>query len=657
MPGRKTIIIILAAAAVLAGAAGGFILAHTADLPEVTSLEEFKPSATTRVFSEEGELLGEFYMENRTPVQISQVPPKVINAFLAVEDPRFYRHSGIDITGIFRAMYKDIEAGRLVQGGSSITQQLAKMLFLEPEKSFSRKFKEAVLALEIERRYSKDEILALYLNQVYLGSGAYGIEAAARTYFGKDVSQLTLAEGAMLAGLPAAPTRYSPFNSLKLAYSRRNHVLRRMLAEDFITKAEMAAADSEPFVKHTVTKEVFRAPYFVEYIREQLDEKFGSTAVYKDGLNVYTTLNMGMQEIAEAAVQKGLKDLDKREPRKDQQIQGALLAIEPQTGYIKAMVGGRDFLKSEFNRSIQALRQPGSAFKPIIYAAALDKGYRPDDVVMDVPVSYPGSRPGELWKPTNFDQKFEGAVTLRRALARSINVVAVRLLEDVGVGTAIDYARRLGITSNLLPYLPLALGASDATLIEMTSAYAVFDNAGIYTAPSGILKITDREGRLLEDSAPATRQALSPDTAASMTDLLTGVCRFGTGWQASSLGRPVAGKTGTTSRYNDAWFIGYLPSIVTGVWVGYDDHKPIGNKETGARAALPVWLDFMKEYVKENKVPYEEFPAPPRPGFRNYSGLRLRVGTQTASEKEEPETMDEAKPDEAAAATVPQGPR
>ena len=613
-----------AALAVILGTAAGYLLSHVAGLPEVTALEVYKPSATTRVFSDDGELLGEFYMENRTPVPINRLSLKnVIEAFLAVEDPRFYSHSGIDFSGIIRAMYQNFRAGRVVQGGSSITQQLAKMMFLAPDRTLSRKLKEAYLAIQIERHYSKDEILDLYLNQVYLGSGAYGVEAAAHTYFGKSVGKLTLAEGAILAGLPAAPTRYSPLNDLQLAYSRRAHVLRRMEAEGFIDKKQMLAAEAEPFVRIPVKKEPFKAPYFVEYIRRMLDEKYGETTLYQGGLNVYTTLNYQMQQMAEEAVENGLQQVEKRHPRDDQQIQGALLAIEPHTGYIRAMVGGRDFSKSEFNRSTQALRQPGSAFKPIVYAAALDKGFGPDDTIMDSPVSYPGARAGVRWSPTNFDEKFEGKVTLRRALARSINVVAVKLLAQVGIPTALEYAKKLGITTPLSPYLPLALGASDATLIEMATAYAVFDNYGIYTAPAGIIKITDREGRVVEDAGPVARQAISQDTAEEMTDMLTGVVRFGTGYQASSLGRPAAGKTGTTSKFNDAWFIGYVPSMVTGVWVGYDDHKEIGNRETGARAALPIWLDFMKGYVRELKVPYENFPTPP--GYRNHAEPKSNI--------------------------------
>ena len=396
-----------AALAVILGTAAGYLLSHVAGLPEVTALEVYKPSATTRVFSDDGELLAEFYMENRTPVPLDRLSlTNVIEAFLAVEDPRFYSHSGIDFSA-YSARCSRTSGRQGRPGRISITQQLAKMIFLEPEKTLSRKMKEAYLALQIERHYSKDEILDLYLNQVYLGSGAYGVEAAAHTYFGKSVGKLTLGEGAILAGLPAAPTRYSPLNDLQPAYSRRAHVLRRMVAEGFIDKGR-CWPPRRAFREHTGKKEQFKAPYFVEYIRRKLDEKYGETTLYKGGLNVYTTLNDQMQQMAEAAVENGLQEVDKRHHRDDQQIQGALLAIEPHTGYIRAMVGGRDFSKSQFNRSIQALRQPGSAFKPIVYAAALDKGFGPDDTIMDAPVSYPGARAGVRWSPTNFDEKFEG---------------------------------------------------------------------------------------------------------------------------------------------------------------------------------------------------------------------------------------------------------
>lgn len=632
---NKFKLIILLALAVLSvsmGVAAGIVAAHTLDLPEISSLEKFRPSATSRVYADDGQLIAEFYMENRYPVSIDKVPDHVIKAFLDVEDPRFYRHSGIDMIGITRAMLHNVKAGRIEQGGSTITQQLAKMLFLIPERTYSRKLKEALLALQIERKYSKDEILGMYMNQIYLGSGAYGVEAAARTYFGKPVGKLSLSEAALLAGLPQAPSRYSPLKNPVRAKSRRLHALKRMLAEGHITRADLEAADKVKIITDPPPVVVTRAPYLVEYIRQMLQDRFGSGTLYKGGLNIYTTLNLKMQDIAEAAVAKGLDAISKRRSRKDARIQGALLAIEPHTGHIKAMVGGTDYGKSQFNRCTQAHRQPGSAFKPIVYAAAIEKGYRPEDVVLDIPVSYHGAGEGARWSPANFDKKFEGPITLRRALARSVNVVAVRLLDDVGVPQVIDYSRKLGITSELPPYLPLALGATDLTLMEITGAYAAFDNSGIYVQPGAVIRITDQDGRVVEQSTPVTREAFSADTAAFITDMMVTVVRHGTGWKARELNRPVAGKTGTTSDYNDAWFVGYSPSLALGVWVGYDDHKPIGRLETGATAALPIWIDFMKGYFEALNVPPENFPPLPEPTDVEREGLKLKVGARAMPE-------------------------
>lgn len=626
---KKFKYIVLAVVAVISiclGVAAGILAAHITDLPEVTALEKYKPSATSRVYSDDGELIAEFFMENRYPVSIDRVPGHVKNAFLDVEDPRFYSHSGIDIIGIARAMLHNARAGKIEQGGSTITQQLAKILFLIPERTLNRKVKEAFLALQIEKRYSKDEILGMYLNQVYLGSGAYGVEAAARTYFGKPVDQLTVSEAALLAGLPQAPSRYSPFNNPERTKSRRLHSLKRMLAEGHITQAELDEADRVPVLSEMPPIVVTKAPYLVEYIRQQLQDRFGTGTLYKGGLNIYTTLNLKMQEVAEAAVTKGLEDASKRHPRKDVLLQGALLAIEPHTGQIKAMVGGTDYAHSQFNRCTQAHRQPGSAFKPIVFAAALDKGYRPEDVVLDIPVSYHGATSGARWSPSNFDKKFEGPITLRRALAKSINVVAVRLLDDVGIPNVINCARKLGINSELPPYLPLALGATDLTLMEITGAYAAFDNSGIYVEPTAIIRITDQDGRVIEQHSPVTREAVSADTAALITDMMVTVVKHGTGWKARELGRPVAGKTGTTSDYNDAWFVGYIPSMALGVWVGYDDHKPIGKLETGARTALPIWIDFMKGYIEAANLPPEDFPPIPPPDVVGREGLKLKVG-------------------------------
>jgi penicillin-binding protein 1A len=370
--------------------------------PQITPLR-LQTQRNNGVFADNGDA-GRILLENRTPVGLSSIPPHVIKAFLATEDPRFYSHSGIDISGVLRAMLSNIRAGKVVQGGSSITQQLAKLLFLEPDKTLTRKIKEALIALQIERRYSKDEILALYLNQVYLGNGAYGVEAHPERYFGKPASQLTLAEGAMLAGLPAAPNKYSPINNIDRAYERRMHVLKRMVAEGFITEAEMDSAGREPIeIKPAKNAHGFKAPYFVEYVRQRLEEKYGSTTLYKGGLNVYTTLNLKMQEIAEAAMSKGLGELAKRHSRKNKEIQGAFLAIEPHSGYIKAMIGGKDFEKSEFNRSTQALRQPGSSFKPIVFAAALDNGFGPESIIVDGPVSY--QQGWRVMEATNYENR------------------------------------------------------------------------------------------------------------------------------------------------------------------------------------------------------------------------------------------------------------
>lgn len=604
---RRTIFLILLAFIALGvGILTGYGLFYLGDLPKIKALEEYHPYEASRVYSKDGELIAEFYIERRNVIPFSEIPKYVKDAILAVEDSRFYSHPGLDVFGVLRALWADIRARDIIQGGSTITQQLSKMLFLKPEKSLSRKIKEAIIALQIERTYSKDEILNLYLNQVYFGSGAYGIEAAAQTYFGKGAKDLTISESAMLAGLPKAPTAFSPFRNQERARQRRSHVLRRMIEMGSITEEEALKAEKDPMP--VPPKGGFnKAPYFVEFIRQEMEGKYGHE-VYTGGLNIYTTLDLKMQEAAEKALQKGLRAINERYKKRDIPVQGALLALDPGTGYIKAMIGGRDFYETQFNRTYQALRQPGSAFKPFVYVTALDNGFTPDDIFMDSPVSYPGPKKGVLWSPKNFTGKFQGPVTLRKAIAESINAVAVKLLDRVGVNTTIEYARKLGIKSELKPYLPLALGASDLTLIEITSAYGVFANQGIKANPMAIIKVTDRMGRVLEERFPSLVEVIKPEVAYLMTDLLKGVVEHGTGWKAKALGRPLAGKTGTTNEYTDAWFIGYSPSLVAGVWVGYDDHRSIGPKETGARAALPIWIDFMKEVLKD--TPPEDFSIP-----------------------------------------------
>ncbi len=582
--------------AVLIGGAMGLLMFSLWDLPQVQTLEEYKPSTTSRVYSRNNRLLAEFYLENRTPVSLGDVPDSLIKALIATEDTRFYQHHGLDPRGIVRAFSRNIRSGRILEGGSTLTQQLAKVLFLKPERSYTRKLKEMVLALRIEQRYTKEEILSLYLNQIYFGNGAYGVEAASRIYFNKPVRQLGLAECALLAGLPRSPRYYSPFKSADLALGRRAYVLNRMTASGIISRVQAEEAKATALPLPQPVKARGQAPYFVEYIRQKVEERFGSNMLYTGGLNITTTLDDELQGMAEQAVDRGLTRIEAQASRKrasSRPLQAAFLAIEPSTGHVLAMVGGRNFGQSQFNRVWQAQRQPGSAFKPIVYAAALDRGLTSADLLDDSPLSIKLDR-NKNWSPENFTHTFQGQVTVRRALAQSLNVPTIRLLEKVGVAETVGYARRLGIKSPLKQYLSLALGSSDISLYELASAYAVFANHGVRMGPLSIVTITDGTGRTLYTNESAPEQALRPETAFLVTYLLQGVIEHGTGWKARELGRPVAGKTGTTNDYRDAWFIGYTPDLLAGVWLGYDDHASIGKRETGARAALPIWLDFMK---------------------------------------------------------------
>ena len=587
----------LALTAVLIGGSVGFLLFSVWDLPEVQTLEDFKPSITSRVYSDSNKLLEEFFVENRTPVVLSDVPPQLIDALIATEDTRFYTHHGMDFRGIARAMYRNIRAGKIVEGGSTLTQQLAKVLFLTPERSYSRKLKEMVLALKIEQQYTKKEILSLYLNQIYFGSGAYGVESAARIYFSKSVKQLELAECALLAGLPRSPKYYSPFKDPDSALGRRAYVLNRMAKLGYITEGQAGEAKKSSLPVQPKISAGGPAPYFVEYIRQKVEERFGSSILYSGGLNIYTSINDRLQRHAQEAITAGLAKVEARRGKKLKSLpplQAALVAIDPSTGHIQAMVGGRDFNQSQFNRAWQAVRQPGSSFKPIIYAAALERGYGSADLLEDAPVTYKVDN-NKTWKPENFSKRYRGMVTMRRALEQSINIPAIRLLEKIGVEETIQYTRRLGLTRQLGPYLSLALGSSDLTLLELTSIYAVFANYGIRMEPAAILMITDSTDRIVYSNESIPQQVMRPETAYLITNLLTGVIERGTGRRARRLKRPVAGKTGTTNDYRDAWFIGYAPSMVAGVWVGYDDHRSIGPRETGARAALPIWIPFMQK--------------------------------------------------------------
>jgi penicillin-binding protein 1A len=588
-------------------------------LPSVTALERFDPSEGTKVYDDNDEQIAEFHVERRIFVPLAQIPKSLRDAIIATEDSRFYSHHGVDPTGITRAIYQNFRRGRIVEGGSTITQQLAKVLFLTPDKSLERKLKEAVLALTLERRYSKDRILELYLNQIYFGQGAFGVEAAARTFFGKSVSELTLSESALLAGLPKAPTTYSPFDHPDTAKRRQATVLARMVDTGAVKPEQAKRAGRAALALVPPERRRNTAQYFLEYVQQELEQQYGADLVFKGGLHVYTTLSPAMQLTAERMVREGLRAVEARraaaaKAKPDtaaavvERPEGALLSIEPQTGYIKAMVGGYDYFKSEFNRAVQARRQPGSAFKPFIYIAALEAGMTSASVVDDSPVEYAVGRNGKPWKPDNYDRKFRGPITYQQALEESINVAAVKVQEQIGVRRTIDVARRLGVESPLGDNLSLALGTSDLTLLELTSAYGAFANQGTWMHPMAIRYVLDAQRKLLEENPPQGKQVLSPAVAYVMTQMLKGTIERGTGVAAKALGRPAAAKTGTTNDYSNAWFIGYTPKLVTGVWVGYDRPRSLGRDETGSRVAVPIWTGFMSQALAG--TPAEDFSVP-----------------------------------------------
>jgi len=582
-------------------------------LPSVTALETLQPIQGTKIYDDNDEPITELHVERRILVPLAQIPQSLRDAILATEDRRFYSHWGIDPIGVARAVVQNYRRGRIVEGGSTITQQLTKVLFLTPDKSLERKLKEAVLALELERRYSKDRILEMYLNQVYFGQGSYGVEAAARTYFGKGVSELTVRESALIAGLPRAPTNYSPFDRPEAAKRRREVVLRRMV--DFGTIKDEEAKRLAKTDLGLIPPERRRTTgqYFIDYVQQTLEAKYGPDLVLKGGLNVYTTVNPTMQLTAEQSLREGLKALQGRtsatQARPGESPEGAVVTVEPQTGYVKAMVGGSDFFRSEFNRAVQAKRQPGSAFKPFIYIAALEAGFTPASQIEDSPVSFPvGGKNGQVWKPENYDRKFRGSTTLQQAIEESVNVVTVKLQDRIGLAKTIQVARRLGITSPLDVNLSLALGTSDVSLLEMTSAYGTLANQGVWMPPVTIRYVTDAQGKLLEEHVPEGREALAPETAYVITQMLRGVVERGTGQAAKGLGRPVAAKTGTTNDYSNAWFVGFTPRLATGVWVGYDRPRSLGKDETGSRVAVPIWVTYMGKVLGDS--PKEDFPVP-----------------------------------------------
>jgi penicillin-binding protein 1A len=682
------------------GAAIGLLFVYTSDLPEIHALEDYRPNVVTELYADDGQSIGTFALQRRILLTHAQIPKVLKDAVLTTEDQHFEEHWGVDIPRVLEAAYRDISSRRMAEGASTLTMQLGGGLFLNrSDRSLRRKIQETLLALQIERHYTKDQIFTMYCNQIYLGSGNYGFEAASEYYFSRPVGQLTLSQAATLAAIIRGPI-YAPVNHPERALARRNLVLSLMEHDRKITAAQAAAARIEPLGLHISTGRNDLAPYFVEDVREYLEHTYGTVAVHEQGLRVYTSLNAAMQKAADQAVRDGLHSYDRRHgwrgnlpnilqnnlgsldkyqnddwhsaPQKGDYItglvtvvqptfatikigqyramltpadfswtgrksppqllkagdlvcvsvkevsgytvrvqleqqpaaQGALLAIDNPTGEIKAMVGGYSFDESKFNRATQALRQTGSSFKVYVYADALEQGISPFDTVVDEPVTYRSG--GQNYSPHNYDNKFEGRITYRRALADSRNVPAVRLLDHVGIQSVIALARKFGITSPLPPYLPLALGASDLTLMEHTSAFSVFPDDGIHIEPHYIRRVTSYDGAILEEPRPNVTDVIPPEVARTMVAMLEEVVQFGTGVRAKELGRPSAGKTGTTNDFTDAWYIGFTPQLTAGVWVGNDDKRiSLGKKETGARAALPIWLEFMQQAVQG--TPIEDF--------------------------------------------------
>ena len=608
------------------GATLGVYQYFARDLPSTARLENLEPSLKTQVFADDSSLVGAFYEQNRALVPLDEIPTPLKDAIIAVEDRKFYSHWGVDALGLLRAMLANLRAGRIVEGASTITQQLARNLFTMFDVSMSRKIKEAILAIKIERMYSKDEILEMYLNQINFGSGAYGVEAAAREYFGKSATQLTLGESALLAGLPQNPRNFSPHYNLDRALQRRAVVLNAMVVAGKLPRAVADSVAASPVkVGAAATGERFAA-YFLEQVRQYLESRYGADRVYHDGLKVYTTLDPYLQRIAEDSLEAHLAQTEKehRYPQTKEgyqeaiekgqdvtleYIEGAAIAIEPQTGYVRVMVGGRSFKDSKWNRAVQAKRQPGSAFKPFIYIAALENGYTPADIILDAPIVLDMPN-GDVYKPQNFTEKFEGEITARRALNESINVAAVRVLLSVGPPAAINYAHRLGIKSPLEPVYSLALGTEEVSLIELTTAYAALAAGGVHAEPLLVKRVYDRDGKLLEENSVYREEVLSPQTSYMITNMLESALNEGTGQGTRLMGfmEPAAGKTGTTNDCTDAWYVGYTPELAVGVWSGFDIKRTMGNKMTGARVSLPTWTSVMKAQYRDHHG--EEFVEP-----------------------------------------------
>lgn len=610
MTKKNWIFLSITLAGILFGILAGVFFSLTHDLPQINDLKQFKPSAVTTVYSADKKVIAQFYIEKRFPVSLDKIPKHLIDALLTIEDRTFFSHSGIHFKAIARAIFHDIKAGKFKQGGSTLTQQLAKTLFLTSEKSIVRKIKEAILSLQIERRYTKNEILELYLNQIYLGSGSYGVEAASKTYFNKSVHNITLSQAALLAGLPKAPSAYSPLKNPELAKKRRDIVLGQMLATEIITQEEYNTAVASRLSSTVEEKDTALPNYFVEYIRALIEKDFNLKKIYSNGLHIHTSMNMDFHSVAKTALLKQTAKIEKRMQKRKLDtsgLQAALIAIDIKTGEILCMIGGRSFNESPFNRAVQAKRQPGSSFKPFVYAAALDLGYSQKDILFDAPLSYkiPGYK---TWKVENFSKTYTGKLTLRKALALSKNTPAVRLLEKLGSEKVVLFAQKAGISAKLNPNLSLALGTSEISLLELTAAYIPFANQGIKIKPRAIIKITDSTSRVIFENAIEKQSIMSRQNAAVITDMLKAVIMEGTGKKARVIKKEIAGKTGTTDQYKDALFIGFSPHVALGVWVGNDDSSSLGPYETGAKAALPIWIETMEYFL--SKLPTQYFDIP-----------------------------------------------
>jgi penicillin-binding protein 1A len=724
---RAASVVALLGLAVILGAGLGAWRAIRQNLPSVSGLESFEANIITTVYADDGKAIKDFATERRIEVPYEKIPDVLKSAIIATEDPRFFHHHGIDFRGILRAIKENLRltrSARRLQGGSTITQQLARVLFLYPQQTVSRKLKEMYLSIQIEKHYSKEKILEMYCNQFYLNHGVYGVEAASNFYFGKTVSDLTLEEAALIAGIFRGPSIYSPYINARATLQRRNHVLTRMVEEGYITKAVGDEAKARPMTVLPWRRGSSDfAAYFFEEVRRYIEKKYGSEALYRGGLKVYTTLNPALQKYAEDALLARLRKMDKQKGwRRDKKnllsegkanldaewldgwltayategevtdaivlstakkeaavrvkryagrllnkdiawtktddltkliqrgdviqvkvksvddatktlevsldqeplLEGAFLAVDPRSGQIKAMVGGYSFQRSEWNRATQATRQAGSAIKPLLYTAALENRFTASTPLDDVPVTFADKWLGQDWSPKNYDLKFKGTVTLRIGLEESRNVVTAKLLDYISPQTGVDYCRKFGLTSTIYPYLSLALGTFEVSLLELVSAYTVFPNKGVRISPYLITRIEDREGNVLEEAKVEAEEVISPQTAYLMTYLLEGVVQRGTAASAASLGIPLGGKTGTTSSFTDAWFIGFSPSLCAGVWIGRDLKVTIGNRQSGAVAALPAWMEFFKKIIDdeeknaaaEGREPvFEDFEVPPNINF------------------------------------------